>query len=49
MRKIIEYASVVWDRCTEHDKQTLERFPFIAARKVTGQQRSVSTEIVLTK
>lgn len=48
MRPILEYASVVWDGCTEYEKRSLELLQFEAARVVTGLTRSVSIHL-LTK
>ncbi len=44
MRPILEYASVVWDGCTEYEKTSLERIQYEAARIVTGLTRSASIE-----
>ncbi|MCG7877681.1 MAG: reverse transcriptase domain-containing protein [Candidatus Thiodiazotropha endolucinida] len=41
---IIEYASIVWDNCTEQDANALEKLQHEAARVVTGLTRSVSLE-----
>lgn len=37
-----EYASVVWDGCTQYEKDTLEKIQNEAARIVTGLTRSVT-------
>ena len=42
IRPITEYASVVWDGCSEQDSILLERLLNEAARIVTGSTRSVS-------
>ena len=39
---IIEYASLVWDGCTQQDSNTLQKIQNEAARIVTGLTRSVS-------
>ena len=39
---IIEYASLVWDSCTQQDCNTLQKIQNEAARIVTGLTRSVS-------
>ncbi len=44
MRPILEYASVVWDGCSENEKDTLEKIQNEAARIVSGLTRSVSIE-----
>ena len=41
---VVEYASVVWDGCSEQDSQTLQKIQNEAARLVTGLNRSVSLE-----
>ena len=40
----LEYASVVWDGCTQYEKTKLERIQYESARLVTGLTRSVSIE-----
>ena len=42
MRPILEYASVVWDGCTNYEKDKLDKLQYEAARLVTGLTRSVS-------
>lgn len=39
---ILEYSSIVWDNCTAHEAETLEKLQNEAARIVTGLTRSVS-------
>ena len=41
---VVEYASVVWDGCSEQDSQTLQKIQNEAARLVTGLTRYVSLE-----
>ena len=41
---VVEYASVVWDGCSEQDSQTLQKIQNEAARIVTGLTRTVSLE-----
>ena len=41
---IVEYASVVWDECSERNSQTLQKIQNEAAQLVTGLTRSVSLE-----
>ena len=41
---VVEYASVVWDGCSEQDSQTLQKIQNEAARLVTGLTRSVPLE-----
>ena len=44
LRPILEYASPVWDNCTQNDKDKLERVQLEAARIVTGTTRSISSQ-----
>ena len=44
MLPIVEYASVVWDGCSEQDSVTLQTVQNEAVRPVTGLTRSVSLE-----
>ena len=44
MLPVVEYASVVWDGCSEQDSQSLQRIQSEAARMVTGLTRSVLWE-----
>ena len=41
---IVEYASAVWDRCSEQDSQTLQMIQNETAHLVTGLTRSVSLD-----
>jgi len=41
MRPHLEYASVVWDNCTQYEKESLDKLQYEAARTVTGLTRSV--------
>ena len=49
LRPIIEYASLVWDSCTQYEKDTLEKIQYEAARVVTGLARSVLIERFLNE
>ncbi len=42
MRPLLEYAAIVWDSCTNYEKDSLEKIQYEAARVVTGLTRSVS-------
>ncbi len=42
LRPLLEYASVVWDNCTNYEKDILNKIEYDAARTVTGLTRSVS-------
>ena len=44
VRPLLEYSSIVWDGCTEQDKNTLELLQNEAARIVTGLTRSTGIE-----
>ncbi|MCG7882888.1 MAG: hypothetical protein JAY96_15005, partial [Candidatus Thiodiazotropha endolucinida] len=42
LRPLLEYSSIVWDGCTNQDRDSLEKLQNEAARVVTGLTRSVS-------
>jgi len=42
LRPILEYSSVVWDNCTQYEKDRLEKVQIEAARIVTGTTRSIT-------
>ena len=42
IRPLLQYSSIVWDGCSEHDKSALERLQNEAAHIVTGLTRSTS-------
>ena len=44
MLPVIEYASIVWDGCSEQDSHTLQKIQKETARLVTGLIRYVSLE-----
>ena len=41
---VLEYSSLIWDGCSQHDSSTLEQLQHEIARIVTGLTRSVSLE-----
>ena len=41
---VLEYSSIVWDGCSQHDSSTLEKLQHEAARIVSGLTISVSLE-----
>ena len=41
-RQILEYASIVWDNCTQACRDKLERVQHVAARVVTGATQTVN-------
>ena len=47
MRPLLEYGSIVWDGCTQNEKETLEKLQLEAARVVTGLTRSAATHCLL--
>lgn len=49
IRQILEYASIVLDNCTLHDKESLENLQYEAASTVNGLKRSLSIERLLTE
>ena len=42
IRPILEYGDVVWDNCTQQEKQDIEKIQIEAARIVTGTTKLVS-------
>ena len=42
VRPTLEYASIVWDNCTQYEINAIERIQMEAARIVTGASRLVS-------
>ena len=46
---IVEYASVLWNGCTEQDSVTQQKIQNEATRLVTGLMRSVSLKQTCTK
>ncbi len=49
IRPILEYASPVWDNCSNELSDSLERIQYEAARLVTGATRSISREKLLSE
>ena len=46
VRPKLEYASIIWDDCTEADKLKLENVQLGFARVVTGDKRGTSHELL---
>ena len=46
IRPKLEYASVIWDSCTENDKLRLEKIQLTFARIVTGAKKGTSHELL---
>ena len=44
IRPILEYADVIWDNCSQQEKQQLEKIQTEAARTVTGSTKLVSIQ-----
>ena len=42
IRPLLEYADVIWDNCTQHEKNELEKIHIEAARIATGATKLVS-------
>ena len=42
IRPILEYGDAVWDKCTQQEKQDIEKIQIVAARIVTGTTKLVS-------
>ena len=49
VRPILEYADVIWDNCSQNDKNDLEKIQYEAARIVTGCTKLVSINSLLTE
>ena len=47
IRPILEYADIVWDSCTQYEKNELEKIQVEAAMIVTGATRSCSNKKIL--
>ena len=47
IRPILEYADIVWDNCTQYEKNELEKIQIEAAMIVTGATRSCSNKKIL--
>ena len=46
IRPILEYADVIWDNCTQYEKQELEKIQNEAARIATGTTKLVSLNVL---
>ena len=46
IRPILEYADVIWDNCTQYEKQELEKIQNEAARIATGTSKLVSLYVL---
>ena len=44
LRPILEYSSIIWDSCTQYEKENIEKLQHEAARIVTGLTRSCSLD-----
>ena len=42
IRPLLEYADVIWDNCTQYEKDDLEKIQIEAARIATGTTKLVS-------
>ena len=42
IRPLLEYGDIVWDNCTQFEKQEIEKIPIEAARIATGTAKIVS-------
>ena len=49
MRSTFEYASIVWDGCSAHDIERLEKVQLSASRIVTGLPIFASRESTYTE
>ena len=46
IRPKLEYASIIWDDCTEKDKHAIENVQLRAARIVTGAKKGTSHQLL---
>ena len=44
IRPILEYADIIWDNCSQQEKQDLEKIQTEAARVATGTTKLVSIQ-----
>ena len=49
IRPILEYGDVVWDNCTQQEKQDIEKIQIEAARIVTGTTKLVQLILYMRK
>ena len=49
IRPLLEYADIVWNKCTQYESLGLEQIQYEAARIVTGATRLVSINSLLTE
>ena len=49
VRPLLEYTDVVWDNCTQHEANEIEKIQVEAARIVTGATRLVSLNLLYTE
>ena len=47
IRPLLEYSDVVWDNCTNYEKEEIERIQYEAARIVSGCTKLVSISDLL--
>ena len=47
IRPILEYADIIWDNCTQYEKNEPEKIQIEAAMIVTGATRSCSNKTIL--
>ena len=43
IRPILEYGDIIWDNCTQYEKQALDKIQTEAARIATGTTKLVSS------
>ena len=46
IRPILEYGDVVWDNCSQYEKQEIEKVQIEAARIVTGTTKLISLNLL---
>ena len=46
IRPCLEYGSTIWDNCTKHEKEELEKIQLAALRVITGAKRGTSHQLL---
>ena len=49
IRPKLEYASHIWDNCSDRDSQELDKFQLDLVRTVTGARKGTSHELLYNK
>ena len=49
IRPLLEYGDIIWDNCTQFEKQEIEKFKLVATRIATGSIKLVSLNALYLK